>query len=74
MNFHAGSRFPYEQSNKLSNSGYDSCYDPDHAFQLDLEQLYPSIGVLSQQKTSIQHLRLHWRFLHKQIFELIIQQ
>ena len=48
--FHAGSRFPYEQSNKLSNSGYDSCYAPDHAFQLDLEQLYPSVGVLSQQK------------------------
>lgn len=37
------------ESNKLSNSGYDSCYDPDHAFQLDLEQLYPSAGVLSQQ-------------------------
>lgn len=36
--------------NKVTNFRYDSCYDPDHAFQLDLEQLYPSVGVLSQQK------------------------
>lgn len=47
MNFHAGSRFPYEQSDELSNSGYDSGYDPDYAFQLDLEQLYPSAGVVN---------------------------
>lgn len=44
--------FRMNKVTKLSNSGYDSCYDPDHAFQLDLEQLYPSVGVLSQQNAT----------------------